>query len=130
MVVDLRDAISADLDSTGQDLYSSSARKKPTGTTDFKSLLRRVGAAGDLTSRARKSLATLGRPLPFLQLAFDRRKSSARNPNPRVKAMARAVRLPRRARPHGCVRRHPDAVLSLQELVVNHPSIRPKTCHM
>lgn len=90
-VADLLETISADLDSIGEDIFSSSARKKPTGTKDFKSLLRRIGAAGDLTSRARESLATLDRLLPFLQLALDRRKSSAKDAKSRVKAMARDV---------------------------------------
>ncbi|MDX1730760.1 MAG: CorA family divalent cation transporter, partial [Aurantimonas coralicida] len=90
-VADLLESISADLDRIGDDIFSSSARKKPTGTADFKSLLRRIGAAGDLTSRVRESLATLDRLLPFLQLVLDGRKPSSRDTRPRVKAMSRDV---------------------------------------
>lgn len=90
-VADLLEMISADLDSIGEDVFSSSARKKPAATRNFRSLLQRVGAAGDLTSRARESLATIDRLLPFLQLALDRRKSGAKDARPRVKAMGRDV---------------------------------------
>lgn len=90
-VADLLESISADLDRIGDDIFSSSARKKPTGTADFKSLLRRIGAAGDLTSRVRESLATVDRLLPFLQLVLDGRKPSSRDTRPRVKAMSRDV---------------------------------------
>ena len=90
-VADLLEAISADLDRIGDDIFSSSTRKKPTGNDDFKSLLRRIGAAGDLTSRVRESLATLDRLLPFLQLALDRRKPASKDAKARVKAMSRDV---------------------------------------
>ncbi|MEF2550495.1 magnesium transporter CorA family protein [Aurantimonas sp. A2-1-M11] len=90
-VADLLESISADLDRIGDDIFTSSARKKPTETADFKSLLRRIGAAGDLTSRVRESLATLDRLLPFLQLVLDGRKPSSKDARPRVKAMSRDV---------------------------------------
>ena len=90
-VADLLESISADLDRIGDDIFRSSERKKPTGNDDFKSLLRRIGAAGDLTSRVRESLATLDRLLPFLQLALDRRKGGGKDAKPRVKAMSRDV---------------------------------------
>ncbi|NDV85809.1 magnesium transporter [Aurantimonas aggregata] len=90
-VADILETVSADLDGIGDDIFSSSDRKKPTKTGDFKSLLRRIGAVGDLTSRIRESLATLDRLLPFLQLALDGRKSVAKDAKPRVKAMARDV---------------------------------------
>ena len=90
-VADLLEAISADLDKTGDDIFASSTHKKPTGNDDFKSLLRRIGEAGDLASRVRESLATIDRLLPFLQMALDRRKTASKDAKPRVKAMARDV---------------------------------------
>ena len=90
-VADILESISADLDGIGDDIFSSSDRKKPTKTGEFKKLLRRIGAVGDLTSRIRESLATLDRLLPFLQLALDGRKAVGREAKPRVKAMARDV---------------------------------------
>ncbi|WP_418884958.1 magnesium transporter CorA family protein [Aurantimonas endophytica] len=90
-VADILETVSADLDGIGDDIFSSSDRKKPTKTGDFKSLLRRIGAVGDLTSRIRESLATLDRLLPFLQLTLDARKAVSKDSKPRVKAMARDV---------------------------------------
>ncbi|MEX6508127.1 magnesium transporter CorA family protein [Jiella sp. M17.18] len=89
-VADLLEAISADLDRIGEDVFSSSKQKHPTGTDDFKSLLRRIGAAGDLTSRVRESLATIDRLLPFMQLVLDGRKPT-KDAKLRVKAMIRDV---------------------------------------
>ncbi|MCQ0986619.1 magnesium transporter CorA family protein [Jiella marina] len=90
-MADLLETISADLDRIGEDIFSSSARKKPTGTADFKKLLQRIGAAGDLTSRVRESLATLDRLLPFLQLVLDNRKGGMKDGRARVKVMARDI---------------------------------------
>ncbi len=91
-MADLLELISADLDRIGDDIFSSSAKKKPTGTADFKKLLQRIGAAGDLTSRVRESLATLDRLLPFLQLVLDRKKGSGmKDGKARVKVMARDI---------------------------------------
>ncbi|MBO0903464.1 magnesium transporter CorA family protein [Jiella sonneratiae] len=91
-MADLLELISADLDRIGEDIFSSSARKKPTGTADFKKLLQRIGAAGDLTSRVRESLATLDRLLPFLQLVLDRKKGNGvKDGKARVKVMARDI---------------------------------------
>ena len=91
-VADLLELISADLDRIGDDIFSSSAKKKPTGTADFKKLLQRIGAAGDLTSRVRESLATLDRLLPFMQLALDRKKGNGmKDGKARVKVMARDI---------------------------------------
>ncbi|MCB8838830.1 magnesium transporter CorA family protein [Aurantimonas sp. VKM B-3413] len=89
-VADLLEAISADLDRIGDDVFNSSKQKRPTETDDFKSLLRRIGAAGDLTSRVRESLATIDRLLPFMQLVLDRRKPT-KDAKLRVKAMIRDV---------------------------------------
>ncbi|MBO0663891.1 magnesium transporter CorA family protein [Jiella sp. MQZ9-1] len=91
-MADLLEMISADLDRIGDDIFSSSARKKPTGTGDFKKLLQRIGAAGDLTSRVRESLATLDRLLPFLQLVLDSRKGNGmKEGKARVKVMVRDI---------------------------------------
>ncbi|MAU95012.1 MAG: magnesium transporter [Fulvimarina sp.] len=91
-MADLLELVSADLDRIGEDIFSSSAKKKPTGTADFKRLLQRIGAAGDLTSRGRESLATLDRLLPFLQLSLDRKKGNGmKDGKARVKVMARDI---------------------------------------
>ncbi|WP_279482596.1 magnesium transporter CorA family protein [Aureimonas sp. SK2] len=89
-VADLLESIAADLDRIGADIFRSSGDNTPTATSDFKELLQRLGAAGDLSSRTRESLATLDRLLPFLQFVLDRRKPQ-KELKMRVKAMARDV---------------------------------------
>jgi magnesium transporter len=89
-VADMLEAIAADLDRIGTDIFRSSDDKTPTPTADFQQLLKRIGAAGDLSSRTRESLATLDRLLPYLQFVLDRRKPQ-KELKLRVKAMARDV---------------------------------------
>lgn len=89
-LADMLEAIAADLDRIGADIFSASMRKAPTGSADFKSLLRRVGGAGDLISRSREALATLDRMMPYLQYVIDRRKAP-KDAKLRVKAMARDI---------------------------------------
>ncbi|WP_061932017.1 magnesium transporter CorA family protein [Aureimonas sp. AU22] len=89
-MADLLESIAADLDRIGSDIFRSSSDNTPTATSDFKELLQRLGAAGDLASRTRESLATLDRLLPFLQFVLDRRKPQ-KELKMRVKAMARDI---------------------------------------
>ena len=89
-VADMLEAIAADLDGIASDIFVASREKRPIAAHDFKTMLRRIGAAGDLSSRTRESLATLDRMMPFLQLVLDGRKvpKEARG---RVKAMVRDI---------------------------------------
>lgn len=89
-VADMMEAIAADLDHIATDIFSASTQKAPTANADFKSLLRRIGAAGDLISRTRESLATLDRMMPYLQFVLDRRKAP-KDAKARVKAMSRDI---------------------------------------
>lgn len=89
-VADMLESIAADLDRIGTDIFRSSDSKTPTATADYKQVLKRIGAAGDLASRTRESLATIDRLLPFLQFVLDRRKPQ-KELRARVKAMARDV---------------------------------------
>ncbi|WP_245413953.1 magnesium transporter CorA family protein [Fulvimarina endophytica] len=91
-IADLLETISVDLDKIASDIFSSSARKKPIGTEDFKRILQRIGAAGDLASRARETLAIFDRLVPFLQLILEERDKSAANLRRRLKIVARDVR--------------------------------------
>ncbi len=89
-MADMLEQIATDLDRIGTDIFRSSDTNTPTATADFKQLLKRLGAAGDLSSRTRESLATMDRLLPFLSLVMDRRKPQ-KELKLRVKAMARDV---------------------------------------
>ncbi len=89
-MADLLEQIASDLDRIGTDIFRSSDTNTPTATADFKQLLKRLGAAGDISSRTRESLATVDRLLPFLSFVMDRRKPQ-KELKLRVKAMARDV---------------------------------------
>lgn len=91
-VADLLETISSDLDQIATDIFSSSSRKKPIGTAEFKKLLQRIGEAGDLASRVREALAIFDRLTPFLQLVLDGREKGAQNLRRRLKIMSRDVR--------------------------------------
>jgi magnesium transporter len=89
-VADMMEAIAADLDRIASDIFAASTNKAPTANADFKSLLQRIGRAGDLASRTRESLATLDRMMPYLQFVLDRRKGP-KDAKARVKAMSRDI---------------------------------------
>ncbi|KQT66222.1 MULTISPECIES: magnesium transporter CorA family protein [unclassified Aureimonas] len=89
-VADMLEAIAADLDHIATDIFASSKDKKPIANHEFKELLRRIGAAGDLASRTRESLATLDRMMPYLQFVLEGRKAG-KDSRFRVKAMNRDI---------------------------------------
>ena len=89
-VADMMEAIAADLDVIANDIFTASHQSKPTPNADFKTLLQRIGAAGDLISRTRESLATLDRMMPYLQFVLDRRKGP-KDAKARVKGMSRDI---------------------------------------
>jgi magnesium transporter len=89
-VADMMEAIAADLDRIATDIFTASSSKAPTANADFKTLLQRIGRAGDLASRTRESLATLDRMMPYLQFVIDRRKAQ-KDAKARVKAMSRDI---------------------------------------
>ncbi|KQT45230.1 magnesium transporter [Aureimonas sp. Leaf454] len=89
-VADMLEAIAGDLDHIATDIFASSKVKKPVASHEFKELLRRIGAAGDLASRTRESLATLDRMMPYLQFVLEGRKTG-KDAKFRVKAMNRDI---------------------------------------
>jgi magnesium transporter len=62
-IADVLEAVGADLDDLSREVFAREGR--PSGR-DFEELLSRVGHNGDLTSKARESLVTLGRVLMFV----------------------------------------------------------------
>ncbi|MDY8108383.1 magnesium transporter CorA family protein [Fulvimarina sp. 2208YS6-2-32] len=90
-IADLLEIVSGDLDQIAADIFSSSTNKRPTGTPEFKKILQRIGAAGDLASRVREALATFDRLSPFLQLAFEGRDDTLQGLRRRLKIMSRDV---------------------------------------
>ena len=65
-IADVIERVGANLDSVSADVFAT-ARGKRAASRDFRSLLERVGQNGDLTSKARETLGSLGRLLVFLQ---------------------------------------------------------------
>ena len=59
---DILEAVGADLDRMSREVFSRSSRET---SRDFQKLITRIGRAGDLTSKARESLVSIGRLLAF-----------------------------------------------------------------
>jgi magnesium transporter len=59
---DVLEAVGADLDRMSRDVFSRTSSET---SRDFQKLITRIGRAGDLTSKARESLVSLGRLLAF-----------------------------------------------------------------
>jgi magnesium transporter len=65
-VADVLERIGADLDSVSANVFAP-PRGRRTVTGDFRQIMGRVGSNGDVTSKARESLVSLGRLLAFVQ---------------------------------------------------------------
>jgi len=60
--------IGINLDSVSTEIFTPTLRRRP-GTRNFNRILDRVGSSGDVISKARESLVSLGRLLAFMQQA-------------------------------------------------------------
>jgi magnesium transporter len=65
-IADVLERVGIDLDATSAEVFSS-AHKKRRAQRDFRDVLGRVGQSGELVSKARESLVSLGRTLVFVQ---------------------------------------------------------------
>jgi magnesium transporter len=65
-IADVLERVGNDLDELSAGVFAPPRRKK-TVTRDLRAVMERIGRAGDLTSKARESLVTLGRLLTFVQ---------------------------------------------------------------
>jgi magnesium transporter len=65
-VADVIERAATDLDAASAEVFSASRRKRG-GMRDFRTILERLGQNGDLISKARESLVSLGRMLTFVQ---------------------------------------------------------------
>ena len=69
-MADVLERVGADLDSLSSEVFSPPKKRRRSAKTqarDSRTILSRVGQNGDLTSKARESLVTLGRQLTFIQ---------------------------------------------------------------
>jgi magnesium transporter len=65
-IADVLERVGADLDATSAEVFSS-AHKKRGAQRDFREVLGRIGQSGELVSKARESLVSIGRTLVFVQ---------------------------------------------------------------
>jgi magnesium transporter len=65
-IADVLERVGIDLDVTSAEVFSS-AHQKRRSQRDFREVLGRVGQSGELVSKARESLVSLGRTLVFVQ---------------------------------------------------------------
>jgi magnesium transporter len=69
-IADVIERVAADLDSISTDVFTP-ARSRQRTTRDFRQVLGRVGQTGELVSKARESLVSIGRLLVFVQQATN-----------------------------------------------------------
>ena len=66
-VADVIERVATDLDVRLVEVFSRVAQRKRGAFRDFRKLLERIGQSGELISKARESLVSLGRLLTFVQ---------------------------------------------------------------
>jgi magnesium transporter len=88
-IADVLEHIGLEVDDVSHEIFEHSA--KPSGGDDFQDILRRLGRRGDLTSKVRESLVSVGRVLMFLTQASTAQKI-AKDLRNRLRTMSRDVR--------------------------------------
>jgi magnesium transporter len=83
---DILEAVGADLDRVSHEVF---ARSSPATTRDFQKLITRIGRAGDLSTKARESLVSIGRLLAFAVLGSQAR--SRKGSGSRLKTIGRDI---------------------------------------
>ncbi len=81
-IADVLEGISNDIDAISHTVFS-----KDGPPPDYQEILRRIGKKGDLNSKVRESLVTLGRLFAFLSHQFDPSKTLARSLKSRIKTV-------------------------------------------
>jgi magnesium transporter len=69
-IADVLERVGADLDNLSGGIFTRQGDSKP-NSGDLRSLIRRIGFAGELNSKSRESLVSLGRLLMFVQQSND-----------------------------------------------------------
>jgi magnesium transporter len=70
-IADVIERVAADLDQISAEVFTPQRRQQRNATRDFRHVLGRVGQTGELVSKARESLVSLGRLLVFVQQATN-----------------------------------------------------------
>jgi magnesium transporter len=66
-IADVIERVAADIDQISAEVFATTHRRRPGRNLDFRKVLGRVGQSGELVSKARESLVSLGRLLVFVQ---------------------------------------------------------------
>jgi magnesium transporter len=66
-IADVIERVAADLDEISAEVFATTTRRRQGRNLDFRKVLGRVGQSGELVSKARESLVSLGRLLVFVQ---------------------------------------------------------------
>jgi magnesium transporter len=70
-IADVIERVASDLDQISAEIFTPQRWRQRTATRDFRHVLGRVGQTGELVSKARESLVSLGRLLVFVQQATN-----------------------------------------------------------
>jgi magnesium transporter len=70
-IADVIERVAADIDQISAEVFAPARRGQRTTTQDFREVLGRVGQTGELVSKARESLVSIGRLLVFVQQATN-----------------------------------------------------------
>jgi magnesium transporter len=70
-IADVIERVAADLDQISAEIFAPQRWRQRSATRDFRHVLGRVGQTGELVSKARESLVSLGRLLVFVQQATN-----------------------------------------------------------
>ncbi|HKZ74069.1 MAG TPA: magnesium transporter CorA family protein [Steroidobacteraceae bacterium] len=89
-VADVLERVGADLDATTSGVFAPRAKRRG-ATRDFRAVLQRVAQNGELISKARESLVSLGRMLAFVQQAALASGGNSSQPSQEVRARFRTV---------------------------------------
>jgi magnesium transporter len=86
---DILERLGADVDAISLEIFEHRG-EQPTKARNFHDMLRRIGSKGDLNSKARESLVSIGRLAAFLAQGLDSAKAD-REAKSRVKTLGRDV---------------------------------------
>jgi magnesium transporter len=89
-VADVLERIALEVDGISHEVFEHPAAPRKTG--DFQSILRALGRRGDLTSKVRESLVSIGRLLMFFGQAGAANTRTAKDLRNRLRTMSRDVR--------------------------------------
>jgi len=93
-IADVIERVAADLDQISAEVFETTGRsrgRRPERNRDFRNVLGRVGQSGELVSKARESLVSLGRLLVFVQQSTAVSSQMSQDARTRFRTLSRDV---------------------------------------